>query len=51
MNTINLIHRDIKTKNIVVNSYKDFESENNDHNNNCLDIKLNIKLIDFDFVD
>jgi len=47
-NKWDLIHRDIKMKNFVVNSalnYPDVQQPE------CIDQKIELKLVDFDFVD
>jgi len=47
-NRWDLIHRDIKMKNFVVNasvSYPDIQQPE------CIDQKIELKLVDFDFVD
>jgi len=56
LNQLGLIHRDMKTKNFVVQNYDHFKDNNNNsaafiNKNNCLDSKIYIKLVDFDFLD
>lgn len=48
-NDYDLIHRDIKMKNFVVNKVIPFPDGVKD--NFCIDEKIDIKLVDFDFVD
>jgi len=46
----------MKTKNFVVQNFEHFKDKNNNsaafiNKNNCLDSKIYIKLVDFDFLD
>jgi len=47
----NLFHRDIKLNNFVVHKSERWDSFKDLDNNNCIDLKVEVKLIDFDFVD
>jgi len=53
---IGLIHRDIKSRNFVVASHEHFVNHQDEsaayvNQNQCLDAKIFIKLVDFDFMD
>jgi len=47
----NLFHRDIKLNNFVVSSSERFDQFKDIDSVGCIDLKISVKLIDFDFVD
>jgi len=48
---IGLFHRDIKLKNFVISGIENYPNGPTIDENGCADVKLYVKLIDFDFVD
>lgn len=50
-NNVDLVHRDIKMKNFVVGNVSNFTDPNKSDDSECIDHKIDIKLVDFDFVD